>query len=59
MMQALHIFAMQVPFKQGLLSISPISFQSWLSFFMLAATIIIVMEIFKKIRAARDKDIVT
>ncbi len=59
MMQALHILAMQVPFMQGLLSISPVTFQSWFSFFVIAATIIVVMEIFKKIRAARDKDIVT
>jgi hypothetical protein len=43
MMQALHILAMQVPFMQGLLSISPVTFQSWFSFFVIAATIIVVI----------------
>lgn len=58
MMQGLHITAMHIPFMQELLGISPVSFQSWLSFFVIAATIIVVMEVFKKLRAARDKDVV-
>jgi len=59
MMQGLHIFAMQIPFMQELLSISPVSFDSWFRFFIIAAIIIVVMEIFKKIRTARDKDVAT
>jgi len=58
MMQGLHVTAMHIPFMQELLGISPVTFQSWLSLFLIAATIIVVMEIFKKIRAARDKNIV-
>lgn len=59
MMQGLHIFAMHVPFTQELLSISPVSFENWFSFFITAGTVVVVMEVFKKIRAARDKDIQT
>jgi len=58
MMQGLHIFAMHIPFMQELLSISPVSFESWFSFFIIAGVVIVVMEAFKRIRAARDKDIV-
>lgn len=59
MMQGLHIFAMQIPFMQELLSISPVSFDSWFRFFVIAAIVIVVMEIFKKIRTDRDNDIAT
>ena len=59
MMQGLHILAMHMPFMQELLSINPVSFESWFSFFIIAGTVIIVMEIFKKVRSARNKDIVT
>jgi magnesium-transporting ATPase (P-type) len=56
LMQGLHIFSMHIPFMQELLSISPVSFQSWFSFFIIAGTVIVVMEIFKKIRATRNRD---
>ncbi|MPN32957.1 hypothetical protein SDC9_180440 [bioreactor metagenome] len=56
MMQGLHIFAMHIPFMQELLIISPVSFESWFSFFIIAGVVIVVMEIFKKIRAVRDKE---
>jgi magnesium-transporting ATPase (P-type) len=59
MMQGLHIFAMHIPFMQELLSINPVSFENWFSFFIIAGIIIVVMEVFKKIRAVRDKDIIT
>jgi hypothetical protein len=50
---------MHIPFMQELLSINPVSFENWFSFFIIAGIIIVVMEVFKKIRAVRDKDIIT
>ena len=55
LMQGLHIFSMHIPFMHELLSINPVSFESWLLSFIIAGTIIVVMEIFKRVKSAREK----
>ena len=54
MMQGLHIVAMHIPFMQKLLSISPVSFITWLNLLIIASFIILVMEIFKRVRSAHE-----
>jgi magnesium-transporting ATPase (P-type) len=49
--QGLHIFAMRIPFMHEYLSINPVSFDTWLILFIIAGTIIVVMEIFKKVKS--------
>lgn len=56
MMQGLHIFAMHIPFMHELLNINPVSFETWLIFFIIAGSIIIVMEIFKRIKSASENN---
>ena len=56
LMQGLHIFAMHVPLTQELLSISPVSFKSWFSLFVIAGVIIVIMNTFKRIQATHNKD---
>ncbi|MDP4108340.1 MAG: cation-translocating P-type ATPase C-terminal domain-containing protein [Bacillota bacterium] len=51
LMQRFHIFAMHIPFMHELLSINPVSFENWLISFIVASMIIVVMEIFKRIRS--------
>jgi magnesium-transporting ATPase (P-type) len=53
LMQVLHILAMHIPFMQELLSISPVSFESWLVTFVIAGLIVFVMEIFKRVKSTR------
>jgi magnesium-transporting ATPase (P-type) len=43
----LHIGAMCMPFAQKILKISPVSFDEWLKVFATAASILVVMELFK------------
>ena len=56
LMQGLHLFAMHLPFMHELLSINPVSFETWLIFFIIAGIIIVVMEIFKRIRSAHENN---
>lgn len=49
LMQGLHILSMHIPLMQDLLGISPVSLERWLSFFVIAGIIIVVMEIFKRV----------
>lgn len=51
LMQGLHILSMHIPFMHELLGISPVSFETWLVFFIIAGTIIVVMEIFKRVKS--------
>lgn len=55
LMQGFHIFSMHIPFMQELLGISPVSFEIWLSLFIVASIIILLMEIFKRARASREE----
>ncbi|MGB9926978.1 MAG: cation-translocating P-type ATPase [Methanosarcina sp.] len=54
LMQGLHIFSMNLPFMQGLLGLRPVTLETWIITLVIAASIIIVMEIFKRVGAARD-----
>jgi magnesium-transporting ATPase (P-type) len=51
LMQGLHILSMHIPFMHELLGVSPVSFETWCILFIIAGTIIIVMEIFKKVKS--------
>ena len=51
--QGIHIAAMHIPFMRTILSIEPITFLEWAEVLLLAVPLLIVMEIFKKIRARR------
>jgi len=42
-----------------LLSINPVSFESWLLSFIIAGTIIVVMEIFKRVKSAVKNNTLT
>jgi magnesium-transporting ATPase (P-type) len=55
LMQGLHIISMHIPLMQDLLGISPVSVERWFSFFIIASIVIVVMEIFKRMGAARKK----
>ncbi|MFZ2497914.1 cation-translocating P-type ATPase [Methanosarcina sp.] len=56
LMQGFHISAMHVSIMQELLSISPVSFETWLTFLIISGVIIVVMEIFKRVRSAHESD---
>jgi hypothetical protein len=47
----LHIGAMHIPFMQTVLPIEPITVWEWAEVLMLTVPLLIVMEIFKRIRA--------
>ena len=55
-MQGLHLLAMHIPFMHELLSISPVSFETWLNYLIIAVIIIVVMEIFKRVRSSENDD---
>jgi len=48
--QGIHLLAMHVPFMQRALEVSPVSAWEWAIPFVLASSIIVVMELFKWIR---------
>ena len=54
--QGIHIAAMHLPFMRKILSIEPITFLEWAKVLILAIPLLIVMEIFKKIRARRHPE---
>ncbi|HNQ30059.1 MAG TPA: HAD-IC family P-type ATPase [Methanolinea sp.] len=47
LMQGLHILSMNLPFMQDLLSLSPVTLDQWLLCLVIAASVVVVMEIFK------------
>lgn len=51
--QGIHILSMQIPFMQEILGVEKISFDHWVLVAILAIPIILVMEIYKKIKNAR------
>jgi len=51
--QALHIISMNIPFMQDILGVSPIGLEDWLYTLGLAATLMVVMELFKASRAKK------
>jgi Ca2+-transporting ATPase len=53
--QGLHILAMHVPFTQKLLHIAPIKLAEWIIPFLMASTIMVVMELFKVLRRRRAR----
>jgi magnesium-transporting ATPase (P-type) len=54
--QGIHIAAMHIPFMQTVLRIEPITIGEWAEVLVLAVPMIMVMEIFKKIRAGRRQE---
>jgi len=48
--QGIHIMAMYVPLMQKVLQISPVSAVEWFFLFLLASSILVVMEVFKILR---------
>ena len=51
--QGIHIAAMHIPFMRTILSIEPITLLEWAEILILAVPLLVVMEIFKQIRARR------
>ncbi len=45
--QGIHILSMYIPFMQDVLGVAPVTFDEWLIFFMMALTLIAVMEVYK------------
>lgn len=45
--QGIHILSMHIPFMQGLLRVEPVSPFYWKTLLLLAATILVVMEVYK------------
>lgn len=45
--QGIHILAMQIPFMQKILSLQQVPWLDWIKLFFTAATVVVVMEIFK------------
>ena len=48
--QAIHIIAMYTPFMQSLLSVEPVSLEMWATLFLIALTLVAVMEAEKFLR---------
>ena len=48
--QGLHILSMQIPFMQNVLRVEPITLFEWAEVLILAVPLLLVMEVFKKIR---------
>ncbi|MFH1258202.1 MAG: HAD-IC family P-type ATPase [Elusimicrobiota bacterium] len=51
--QGIHILAMHLPFMQKLLRIAPVTIKEWLLLLSLASVILVMMEIFKKIKGSK------
>ncbi len=49
--QGIHILSMYVPFMQTVLNVSPVSLGQWINMLALALILLVVMEIFKAVRA--------
>jgi len=49
--QGIHILSMHIPFMQNVLRVEPITFFEWAEVLILAIPLLLVMEVFKKIRA--------
>lgn len=54
--QGVHIAAMHIPFMQTVLRIEPITIGEWAQVLILAVPLLIVMEVFKQIRARRHPE---
>lgn len=50
--QGIHILSMQIPFMQQILGLEKITFDQWTLIAILAIPIILVMELYKKIKNA-------
>ena len=48
--QGIHILSMHIPFMQNVLRVEPITFLEWVEVLVLAIPLLLVMEIFKKVR---------
>ncbi len=51
--QGIHILAMNTPLMQTVLGVAPVSWTQWLSLLLLASILLLVMELFKRLRGAR------
>ena len=49
--QLVHIISMHLPFMQTVLQIAPITLKEWLVPFVIASSVVVVMEVFKAVRA--------
>lgn len=51
----LHLLAMQLPFMQGLLGVAPVTLAQFGGLALLAATVLVVMELYKLLRGERAR----
>jgi len=54
--QGIHILSMYIPFMQDVLGVSPVTFEEWLIFLMIALILIAVMEVYKFAGKFRNKE---
>ncbi|HDR73261.1 MAG TPA: HAD family hydrolase [Methanoculleus sp.] len=55
LMQGLHILSLHIPLMQDLLGLAPVTLEQWLTFLVIAAIVIVVMETFKWVSFGRDR----
>ncbi|MDG6257196.1 MAG: HAD-IC family P-type ATPase [Methanomicrobiaceae archaeon] len=55
LMQGLHILSLHIPLMQDLLGLAPVTLEQWLTFLVIAAIVIVVMEAFKWVSFGRDR----
>jgi magnesium-transporting ATPase (P-type) len=48
--QGIHILSMQLPFMQNILRVEPVHLSEWLIALSMALTLLVVMEVFKRVR---------
>ena len=51
-----HILSMYIPFMQDVLGVSPVMFEEWLLFLMIAIVLIAVMRVYKFAGKFRNRD---
>ncbi len=51
--QGIHILCMNIPLMQRVLGVQPVSFSHWLGLLLMASALVVVMELFKRIKARR------
>ncbi len=51
--QGIHILSMNIPLMQKVLGVQPVSFSHWLTLILAASALVVVMELFKWVKARR------
>jgi magnesium-transporting ATPase (P-type) len=54
--QGIHILSMYIPFMQDVLGVSPVTFEEWLTFLVIALVLIAVMEVYKFVGKFRNTE---